>query len=103
MRILAARFPDQHIATTVRDLLRHRLHLEHPDVDIAPLGMPSEPETTDTLLAGRVPDEQAAEVTELVRQNGGEVVANVDERWTMPRSVPPSSGNSVLRMVRQQT
>ena len=66
-------------------MLRRRLAVEPPDVDIAPLGVPGEESTTDTLLAGRFADEQAREVAELVRQWGGEIVANVDESWTRPR------------------
>ncbi len=85
MRVLAARFSDRRIASSVRDLLQHRLHIAAPDVDIAPLGVPGQPSTDATLLAGRFSDAQASEVAELVREAGGEIVANVDETWTRPR------------------
>ena len=88
MRVLAARFSDRRIASAVREILQRRLHLEAPDVDIAPLGIPGQPATNDTLLAGRFSDAQAPEVAELVREAGGEIVANVDESWTRPRVVP---------------
>lgn len=72
-------------------MLRRRLALDPPDVDIAPLGVPGKESTTDTLLAGRFADEQAPEVAELVRECGGEIVANVDESWTRPRGAPRST------------
>lgn len=86
MRVLAARFPDRRIAAAVREMLQRRLRIDPPDVDIAPLAIPGQPSTTDTLLAGRFADDQAAEVSKLVRDAGGEIVANVDETWTLPRS-----------------
>jgi hypothetical protein len=100
MRVLAARFPDRRIASAVREMLQRRLHLDAPDVDIAPLGVPGQPATSDNdmLLAGKFADDQAAEVAELVRAAGGEIVANVDEKWTRPRSFgPASSWNSVFK------
>lgn len=66
--------------------LRDRLNIAPLDADVAPLGTPGQPATNDALLAGRFPDEQAALVMDLVRRAGGEVVANIDERWT--RSEP---------------
>lgn len=101
MRVLAARFPDRRIAAAVRELLQLRLRIDPPDLDIAPLGVPGQPSTTETLLAGRFADDQTAEVSQLVRENGGEIVANVDEIWTRPRSVKRTSGlSSVLRRER---
>lgn len=86
MRVLAARFSDPARASTVRDLLRRELDGDPPpEVDIAPLGVPGNESTTDTLLAGRFNDEQAPQVAALVRECGGEIVANVDESWTRPR------------------
>jgi len=35
----------------------------------------------------RFSDAQAPEVAELVVEAGGEIVANVDETWTRPRSI----------------
>jgi hypothetical protein len=54
------------------------------DADVAPLGTPGQPATNEAVLAGRFPDEQASLVMDLVRRAGGEVVSNVDERWTLP-------------------
>src|SRR5688500_2063183 len=88
MRVLAARFPDRSRASAVRDLLCRQLHLSPPDVDIAPLGVPGQESTTDTLLAGKFSDDQAPHVAEVVRECGGEIVANIEESWTRPRVVP---------------
>ena len=72
----------------MRDLLRRKLDGDPPpDVDIAPLGALDKASATDTLLAGRFDDAQAPQVAELVRECGGEIVANVDETWTRPRIV----------------
>ena len=68
-------------------MLSRTLHVGEPDVSIAPLGVPGH-EATDTLLAGRFPDEAAPAVAEMVRECGGEIVANVDESWTRPRAAP---------------
>jgi hypothetical protein len=86
VRVMAARFPDRGRASAVLDRLRRSLHIEPPDVAIAPLGVPELTDTDTTLLAGRVPDERAPEVARIVRESGGEVVADVDERWTQPRT-----------------
>ena len=88
MRVLAARFPDRGRASAVRDLLCRQLHLAPPDVDIAPLGVPGRESAGDTVLAGKFADEQAPRVAQLVRESGGEIVANVDESWTRPRVAP---------------
>ena len=69
-------------------MLSRTLHVYAPDVEIAPLGVPGQPTTDDTLLAGRFDDEAAPRVAELVRDGGGEIVANVDETWTRPRPAP---------------
>ncbi len=91
MRVLAARFRDRRAASAVRDRLIQTVHADVPDVDIAPLGDPGQPDSNDMVLAGRFADEEASAVAELVREGGGEIVANVDEKWTQPRStVQPS-------------
>ncbi len=98
MRVLAARFPDRRVAAAVSEMLQRRLHLDPPDLGIAPLGVPGQPANDDMLLAGRFEDDQAAEVAELVCAAGGEIVANVDETWTRPRSATSGSGwNPIFR------
>ncbi len=88
MRVVAARFSDRRIASAVREKLQRTLQVAPPDVDIAPLGIPGQPAIDATLLAGRFSDAQAPEVAELVREAGGEIVANVDESLTRPRANP---------------
>lgn len=86
MRVLAARFSDRRIASAVRETLQRRLRVA--TLDIAPLGIPGQPSSEVTLLAGRFSDAQAPEVAELVLEAGGEIVADVDEMLTRPRSAP---------------
>lgn len=85
MRVLAARFPDRQRASQVLGWLHRRFPVDPRDVAIAPLGMLEHPKGSDTLLAGRFPEEWTDQVSELVSEAGGEIVANVDERWTRPR------------------
>jgi hypothetical protein len=84
MRVLAARFPQRNSASAVLSRLGHALAIHPPDVAIAPLGVPGSDIAGETLLAGRFPDERLPEVIRFVHDGGGEVVANVDERWTVP-------------------
>ncbi len=91
MRVLAARFTDRRIASAVKEMIERRLHLHASAVGIAPLGDPDRPMDTDTLLAGRFPDEEALNVTGWLREAGGEIVADVDEAWTKPRSKPATA------------
>lgn len=85
VRVLAARFDDQRVAFGVRESLLHQLDLDPADLEIAPLGIPGQPATSDTLLAGRFADDGAALAREVIRAAGGEIVADVDETWTRPR------------------
>jgi hypothetical protein len=89
MRVLAARFPDRDRASAVLGRLERTLQLRPPEVAIAPLGVVGGGDGEDTLLAGRIPEESADAVARLVREAGGEIVANVDERWTRPRQAGP--------------
>jgi hypothetical protein len=84
MRVLAARFPDREHAAAALENLHRRFALRPDDAGIAPLGIPGEKSRDDTLLAGRFPEDGRAEVDRLVREAGGEIVADVDERWTRP-------------------
>jgi hypothetical protein len=56
--------------------------LAAPDVAVAPLAHPGEPVAGDTVLAGRFPEEQVPAAVALVERAGGEIVADIDERWT---------------------
>ena len=90
MRVVAARFPGRPQASAARDLLQRELNPQ--DVEVAPLEHPGEASTGDALLAGRFSDEQAAAAVELVEAAGGEVVVDVDERWTGMNSSPVGTG-----------
>jgi hypothetical protein len=85
MRVLAARFADRRIASAVKEMLERRLRLHASAVGIAPLGDPDRPSDTDTLLAGRFPDDEAPNVIGWLSEAGGEIVVDVDEAWTKPR------------------
>ena len=80
MRVVAARFAEPYQASAARDLLERELDVA--DLAVAPLAHPGEPGSAEAVLAGRVPDDQAPIVAQLVERVGGEIVANVDERWT---------------------
>lgn len=82
MRVLAARFPNRERASAALGSLHHRFQLSPPDVAIAPMGVPGEVSRNDTLLAGRFSEDRTDDVCRLIHEAGGEVVANVDERWT---------------------
>jgi hypothetical protein len=87
MRVVAARFAEPHQASAALVLLRRELAVA--DVAVAPLAHPGEA-GSEALLAGRVPDEVAATAVALVERAGGEIVADVDERWT-GSSAPPTT------------
>lgn len=91
MRVLAARFPDREHASAALGRLYRRFALGPRDVSIAPLGIPGEATHDETLLAGRFPEERKAEVDELLRALGGEIVADIDERLTRPHPAPRRS------------
>ena len=80
MRVVAARFAEPDQASAALDLLRRELAVA--DVAVAPLAHPGEGGSGDALLAGRVPDEIAVTAVALVEDAGGEIVADIDERWT---------------------
>ena len=84
MRVVAARFREPRRAAAVLHWLYDRLNVAPRDADVAPLGTPGQPASNDAVLAGRFPDDQASIVMDAVRRAGGEIVANVDERWTQP-------------------
>ena len=84
MRVMAARFPDRERASAALEQMHRRFALPPTDVAMAPLGIPGEATDGDTLVAGRFPDDGTAVVDRLVREAGGEIVADIDERWTKP-------------------
>jgi hypothetical protein len=94
MRVLAARFPDRERASLALRRLNRRFRLGPRDVGIAPLGIPGERSETETVLAGRFPESRMAEVGRVVREAGGEIVADVDESRTRPRQAAPRDGHS---------
>jgi hypothetical protein len=86
MRVVAARFRGSREALAALDLLRRNLDIGERDAAVAPLGHPGQGESDDSILAGRFRDEKIAVVAEIVRQTGGEIVADVDETRTRPRA-----------------
>ena len=86
MRVLAAKFADRRRASTALGALHLRFPVDPQDVAIAPLGIPGQATNGDTVLAGRFPEELTDQVSKLVNEAGGEIVADVDEAWTRPHS-----------------
>lgn len=84
VRVLAARFPDYEHASQALESLQERLDNE-VEAEIAPLASYDPTHPSDALLAGHFPEAQRPEVVEIVEESGGEIVADVDERWTLPR------------------
>ena len=90
MRVLAAAFEDSVAARSALDELRDRYGLRPGDASIAPLG-DDDHAATRTVLAGRFVDDSVPGIRDVVTSHGGEVVSEVDERWT--RS-PDTSGTA---------
>ena len=88
MRVVAARFSETERASAAKDLLVHELDV--PDVAVAPLAHPGEPLGGDALLAGRFPDDLANAAVDIVERAGGEIVADIDERWTGAPELAPT-------------
>ena len=84
MRVLAATFSDREAAREVLNELRRRYDLDPEDAAVAPLGMNGIGPSPKTLLAGRFWEDRVLEIREFIEQHGGEVVADVDKRWTDP-------------------
>ena len=89
MRVLAAAFEDAADASSTLEELRERYGLRPGDAAIAPLGSAGSPEPR-TVLAGRFDEEEVPEVRTVVAEHGGEVVSDVDERWTHPPTLHES-------------
>jgi hypothetical protein len=93
MRVVAAKFPGRREASAARELLQREL--DPKDVEVASLAHPGEAPVDDALLAGRFTDDQAPRAVELVESAGGEVVADVDERWTGMSSTSLDPPNTI--------
>src|ERR671916_291645 len=96
MRVIAARFVDRRAAVGVLESLRRSFGLGPADADVAPLAAGA---YQMTVLAGRFRESKVREVLEIIRGSGGEVVADVDEGWTLARrpslaAEAPSGGGS---------
>jgi hypothetical protein len=81
MRVLAAAFENPRAARNALDELRHRYGLLPSDASIAPLGN-GDRSGARTVLAGRFYDDAVPEIRALVAEHGGQVLSEVDERWT---------------------
>jgi hypothetical protein len=93
VRVLAVKFADRQKASTALRRIRQRIDLAPRDAAIAPLGELGGDGNGETLLAGRFADEEVTEVRRLLHDEGGEIMANVDERWTQPWR-PATEGES---------
>jgi hypothetical protein len=81
MRVLAAAFESATAARSVLEELRRRYRLRPTDVSIAPLGT-GDGAVARTVLAGRFYDDAVSDIEATVERHGGQVVSDVDERWT---------------------
>jgi hypothetical protein len=81
MRVLAVAFPERTVALRALEALRSHYELGPTEASIAPLGSDSM-DGARTVFAGRFRDEVVADVRRYVAELGGEVVSDVDERWT---------------------
>lgn len=81
MRVLAVAFPERDAAVRALHDLRTQYELGPGDAGVAPLGNDT-PDDARTVLAGRFRDEVVDDVRRYVTDRGGEVVSDVDERWT---------------------
>ncbi len=84
VRVLAATFNDRQAAQGVLRELRDLYQLGPDDASVAPLGTAGDGTDRLTVLAGRFRDERIGEVKHIIERRGGEVVADVDKRWTDP-------------------
>jgi hypothetical protein len=80
MRVLAAAFPNPRSAGSALDDLRRRFG-QAVDARTAPLGN-VDTSGSRTVLAGRFRDEEVPEILATIARHGGQIVSNVDERWT---------------------
>jgi hypothetical protein len=80
------------------------LALADDDAAIAPLGTPGAADRgEETLLAGRFNENQVPLVHSTVTDAGGDVVADVDERWTLPRQPVEAAHRATSRRRKPRT
>ena len=94
---MAAKFTDGEAAARVLGELRDAYDLDPNDAALAPLGTAGSPEDGVTLLAGRFWEERVPRIRELVEQNGGSVVVDVDEAATRSRATPAPTREAEAR------
>jgi hypothetical protein len=80
MRVIAATFSEPSQASAAREVLQREL--DPTELEVAPLAHPGEPTHGEAVLAGRFSDDVALDAVRLVVRAGGEIVANIDVRWT---------------------
>ena len=81
MRVLAVAFEDARSARQALEELQRRYALGPEDASLAPLGGRDDGAAA-VVLAGRFADEVVPDIRALLAERGGEVVSEVDERWT---------------------
>jgi hypothetical protein len=87
MRVLAAVFADAATAQRALEELGRRFTPKPGDVSIAPLGSADHPAPA-VVLAGRFAEDVIPDIRAVLTARAGEIVSDVDERWT--RSAAPT-------------
>ncbi len=86
MRVIAARFVGAEAASRAISRMRSQFDLGPGDVGIAPLGGADQPLEAKVLLAGRFRESRLDEIRRIIQRDGGEIVADLDEGQTRPRT-----------------
>lgn len=86
MRVIAARFMEADAASRAVSRMKARFDLGPSDVGIAPLGGADQPVGARVLVAGRFREARLDEIRSIIARDGGEIVADLDEGRTRPRS-----------------
>ena len=94
--VLALAFPDVGRARRAMEQIRRVFDRRDHHVALAPLSLDGR---AYSLVAGSYPDDGYPELEGIARLNGGQIVDDVDEAWTVrqpaalqPSAVPPSTG-----------
>ena len=85
IRVIAVAFPNLDDAAAAESELRQRLDVEGPDVAVAEAGGERSRRGLRAVLAGRFRAHRRHVVDDVVKRHRGEVVAEVPERWVIPR------------------